>query len=61
MTPRDQKRDAEAFVAHWTAQRGSEKGKRVNSIDYVGAWYYKAAALMVSRLFEMYAKLPASL
>ena len=22
------------------------KGKRVNSIDYVGAWYYKAAALM---------------
>ena len=22
------------------------KGKRVNSIDYVGAWYHKAAALM---------------
>ena len=24
------------------------KGKRVNSIDYVGAWYHKAAALMAS-------------
>lgn len=24
------------------------KGKRVNSIDYVGAWYHKAAALMVN-------------
>jgi len=41
-----------------TAEQKSEavavfgKGKRVNSIDYVGAWYHKAAALMQSSFIQ---------
>ena len=37
MMTKEQKNDAVAVFG---------KGKRVNSIDYVGAWYHKAAALM---------------
>lgn len=37
MMTKDQKEEAVAVFG---------KGKRVNSIDYVGAWYHKAAALM---------------
>ena len=37
MMTKEQKDDAVAVFG---------KGKRVNSIDYVGAWYHKAAALM---------------
>lgn len=39
MMTADQKQDAIAIF---------EKGKRINSIDYVGAWYYKAALMMQS-------------
>ncbi|MCD7708329.1 MAG: methylase, partial [Clostridiales bacterium] len=39
MMTAEQKNDAVAIFG---------KGKRVNSIDYVGAWYYKAAAMMQS-------------
>ena len=44
MMTKEQKQEAVAIFG---------KGKRVNSIDYVGAWYYKAAAMIQDTSIEV--------